>query len=116
MNKTLLKIVALAALIAFAQSADCTKPDEMKGCSSCVAAGDKCEPDGCMDGYYFMTDKCMACMTYCKKCTDATKCTMCMDGYKGNADMTKCEKDNMDNSSGYIYAGLGLLLTLLIFV
>ena len=113
MKYTLLKALVFAALLVWVYPVDCDT-EAAKVCTECSAT-DKCAENKCKEGYYYLATETYGCkkcaLENCKTCT-ATECTVCVDGYTINDNKDSCNK----NFGSYLFCGLGILLSLLIFI
>ena len=85
-------------------------------CAVCTGAGStKCSR--CNDGYYPLSaTSCTACtVNGCKLCTEANKCVVCKEDHTINEAKTECAYTGTSFGS-YIFCGIGILLSLLIFI
>ena len=84
-------------------------------CAKCDGTATKCTR--CNDGYYSLSvNSCTACtVSGCKLCTETGKCVVCKENHTINEAKTECTYTGTSFGS-YIFCGMGILLSLLMFI
>ena len=115
MRYTLLKAVVFAALMVCVYPATCTG-DAVDVCKECESSDTtKCSYGQCKERYFYNATETTGCekcaVENCKRCT-SDECKDCMDNYELDEVEDKCNY----NFGSYLFYGLGILLSLLIFI